>query len=291
MCVMMTRADNLALLKVLIAAGWADSRLSQSEINYIKLLMKRFDLKDVDWIELEPYLEDAPSETETEELFRDLLKRVATPGGRAEAVGHLEEMLRADALITAEEHDFLEQYAMILKNASTVELLVQKMKGLFAKKQDARPLDLDEFLRNKILFKLKRKIGPGQITPEMHRLCLLGGLMGIVARADSEIGEREMEEVRRQLHSRGKFEPEALDVLMTIIQEESVRGLDRARLMVEYTGNASFEQRVELLDLLFAVAVADGSLTHAELEELRAISTAMSLSHKQYIEAKLRAKQ
>jgi uncharacterized tellurite resistance protein B-like protein len=287
---MLTRADNLALLKVLIAAAWADSRLSQSEINYVKTLMKRFNLKDVDWMELEPYLEDAPSETETESLFRDLLTRIASPGGRTEAIRHLEEIMKADAQITAEEHDFLEQYSMILKHASTVELLVRKMKALFIKRQNRTSLDLDEFLRNKILFKLKRRVGTEQITSDMHRICLLGGLMGIVARADDDVGEREMEEIRRQLQFRGGFDPGALEVLMTIIEDEAVRGLDRARLIAEYTSNATFAERVELLDLLFAVAAADGSLTHAELEELRAISGAMHLSHKQYIDAKLRAR-
>jgi uncharacterized tellurite resistance protein B-like protein len=69
-----------------------------------------------------------------------------------------------------------------------------------------------------------------------------------------------------------------------------VRGLDRARLISEYTADAGFEDRVELLDLLFAVAAADGALTHPELEELRGISAAMNLSHRQYIDAKLRAK-
>jgi uncharacterized tellurite resistance protein B-like protein len=287
---MSTRSDALALLKVLIAAAWADSRLSQSEINYIKTLMKRFHLKEADWIELEPWLEDAPTEAETEEFFRELLARIASPGARAEVVAHLEEMMKADAKITAEEHDFLEQYAMILRNASTVELLVRRMRGLFARRQNFRPLDLDEFLRNKILFKLRRRIGDGQITPDMYRLCLLGGLMGVVARADNEVGGREMEEVRKQIEFRGKFDPEALDVLMTIIEEESVRGLDRARLIAEYTANAGFDERIELLDLLFAVAAADGGLKHAELEELRAISAAMHLSHKQYIDAKLRSK-
>jgi uncharacterized tellurite resistance protein B-like protein len=290
MSLMLTRADNLALLKVLIAAAWADSQLSQSEINYIKTLMKRFQLNDLDWIELEPLLEDAPGEAETEELFRDLLSRLAAPGARKEAIEHLEEMLKADSRITSEEHDFIEQYTTILSEASTVDLLFRKVRGLFARKPATKAHDLDEFLRNKILFKLRRRVGNGQITPEMHRLCLLGGLMGIVARADDEVGEREMEEVRKQIEFRGRFDPEALDILMTIIEEESVRGLDRARLIAEYTGNAGFDERVELLDLLFAVAAADGHLKHAELEELRAISAAMHLSHRQYIDAKLRAK-
>ena len=44
------------------------------------------------------------------------------------------------------------------------------------------------------------------------------------------------------------------------------------------------------MDLLFGVAAADGGLPHLELEELRAISSALRLSHKQYINAKLRSR-
>ena len=286
----MMRSDALALLKVLIAAAWADNRLSQSEINYLKALAQRFNLSDADWLELQPHLEDAPSQVEVDTLFRDLLSRIATPIGRNQVVRHIEEILNADDKLTAAEHDFLEQYTLVLKEASTVELLVGRMKGLFQKPPARAALDLDEFIRNKILFKLRRRLGTEEVTPEMYRLCLLGGLMGIVAQADGEFDLREMEEIRRQIQAKGGFEPEALDVLMSIIEEESVRGLDRARLINEYTAKIGFDARVELLDLLFTVAAADGALTHPELEELRGISAAMNLSHRQYIDAKLRVK-
>ncbi len=286
----MTRSDVIALLKVLIAAAWADGRLSQAELNYTKALAAKFRLSETDWLALEPHLEDPPGEKEIDEMFRDLLHRIGTPAGRDEAVRHIQEVMSADAQMTAEEHDFLDQYTMILKEASTVELLVRRMRGLFQKKPPAATHSLDEFIRNKILFKLKRRIGVEQITPEMHHLCLLGGLMGIVARADDDIDARELDEIRRQLQLRGLFDTDALSILMTIIEEESVRGLDRARMISEYTANATFDDRVELLDLLFTVAAANGSLTHAELEELRGISAAMSLSHRQYINAKLRVK-
>ena len=287
---MMLRSDALALLKVLLAAAWADSRITHSELNYIKSLARRFELRDEDWLELEPYLEDPPSDRETDALFRDLLRRIATPAGRHEVIRHLEEILNADAQMTSEEHDFLEQYTLILREASTVEMLVGRMKGFFKKGAPRNLMDLDEFVRNKILFKLRRRIGTQSITPRMHRLCLLGGLMGIVAQADGEIEQNELDEIKRQLQFRGNFQSEELEVLMAIIAEESSRGLDRARLIAEYTDNATFEQRVELLDLLFAVAAANGSLTHAELEELRGISSALNLSHRQYIDAKVRAR-
>lgn len=287
---MLTKFDVLALLKVLIAAAWADSRLSQAEINYIKSLAKRFDLSDADWLELEPHMEDPPSDNDIDGLFQDLLSRIATPAGRNEVIRHLEGIMKADEEISAAEHDFLEQYTLILKEVSTVELLVRRMKGLFQKRPPAALVDLDEFIRNKVFFKLRRRVGTDQVTPEMYRLCLLGGLMGIVACADGEIDAREVDEIRRQLQFRGNFEPDALDVLTAIIEEESVRGLDRARLISEYSSNADFNARIELLNLLFAVAAANGSLTHAELEELRGISSGLSLSHRQYIDAKLRAR-
>jgi uncharacterized tellurite resistance protein B-like protein len=287
---MLTKSDGLALLKVLLAAAWADSRVTQSELNYIKLLAKKFRLSDDDWLQLQPYVEDPPSGKEVNELFDDLLSRIATPFGRNQVVQHLENMMRADDQITAEEHDFLEHYTLVLKQASTGDLLFGRLKGLFSKRKLPDALDLDEFFHNKILFKLRRRIGTDRITPETRRLCLLGGLMGIVAQADGQIDPRELEEIRVQLRIRGNFDSESLEILMTIIEEESVRGLDRASLISEYAANATFEERVELLDLLFSVAAADQALTFAELEELRGISAALGLSHRQYIDSKLRTR-
>jgi uncharacterized tellurite resistance protein B-like protein len=286
----MLRSDSLALMKVLIAAAWADSRVTQSEVNYLKSLAQRFRLNDDDWLELEPYLEDRPSAGDVDALFKDLLTRIATPIGRNEVVRHLEQILKTDDKITAEEHDFLEEYVFTLKQASTVQLLVGRLKGMFQKAQRPSVTDLEDFVKNKIFYKLSRRIGMEQVTPEIYRVCLLGGLMGIVAQADGEIAPQEMVEIRRRLQDVGSFELETLDALMAIIQEESVRGLDRSRLVSEYTSSLGFDERVQLLDLLFAVAAADGGLTHAELEELRGISAAMHLSHAQYINSKLRTK-
>ena len=287
---MLTKADALALLKVLLAAAWADAKLTQSELNYIKLLAQKFRLSDEEWLQLQPFLEDPPSDDEVAELFDDLLSRLATPFARNQVIEHLENMMQADDQITAEEHDFLEHYTMVLKQASTRDLLLRKMKGMFSKRRSPAKVKLDEFFSNKILYKLRRRIGTDRITAETRRLCILGGLMGIVAQADGEIDPRELNEIRAQLRMRDNFDSESLEILMSIIEEESVRGLDRASLIAEYAAEAAFEDRIELLDLLFAVAAADQALTFAELEELRAISAALGLSHRQYIDAKLRTR-
>ena len=91
---MAAHSDALALLKVLIAAAWADSRLSQSELNYLKALAQKFNLNDADWLALEPHLEDPPSEDEVKAFFQDLLSRTATSSGRNEVIRHIERILQ-----------------------------------------------------------------------------------------------------------------------------------------------------------------------------------------------------
>ncbi len=288
----MVRTSNaLALLKVLATAAWADSTFSQSEMNYIKELARRFSLEDEEWFALQPYLEDPPTEDESEAVLRDLLTRIGSPSERKAVVNHIEGVIAADDRISPEETALLRRYEEILNEPSSLDLMVKRLKGLLNTQQPHSTMDLDEFLRNKILFKLRRKTGNVRITPEVHRLALLGGLMGVVAQADHDIDSRELEEIRRQLQARGDFDDVSMEILLAIIHEESVRGLDRHRLIAEYARDTTLDDRVELMDLLFGVAAADGGLTHLELEELRAISSALRLSHKQYIDAKLRSRE
>ena len=286
----MVRASNsVALLRVLIAAAWADSELSQTELNYIKELARRFDLEDTEWFALQPYLEDPPTGEETRAVLDDLLGRVGSAREREAIRRHIRTILEADDHVSDEERAFLERYEELFHSASSLDLLFGRIRNLLQNAPPPPTVDVDEFLRNKILFKLRRKVGDGQITPGMHRLALLGGLMGIVAHADGEIHERELEAIRQELERRGRFDDETLDVLVEIIREESVRGLDRYRLVTELSRDAPAGERKELLDLLFLVAAADGGLTHAELEELRSISSGLNLGHKQYIHAKVKA--
>jgi uncharacterized tellurite resistance protein B-like protein len=260
-------------------------------MNYLKELARRFHLADEEWFALQPFLEDPPNEADRNRLIEDLLGRIRTPAERDAILSCLDGIVESDRAVTREEAELLERYKAVLSGASSLELVLGSVRRLF---QAPPPpaLDLDEFLRNKILFKLRRRSdGNLQVTPEMHRNALLGGLMGIVAQADNDFDERELDEIARQIRAREFIDEPELELLLTIIQEESVRGLDRHRLIDEYARDSSLEDRVELMDLLFGVAAADGGLTHGELEELRAISSALHLSHRQYIDAKLRARQ
>jgi uncharacterized tellurite resistance protein B-like protein len=119
---MLTKGDSAALIKVLIAAAWADGELAQSEMNYIKALAQRFRFSDQDWDELQPYLDERPSEQEVKALFEDLLDRIGTDGERNRVIRHLERMISADNHITDEEREFLEHYTQLLRQVPASEL-------------------------------------------------------------------------------------------------------------------------------------------------------------------------
>ena len=162
----MVRTSNaLALLKVLATAAWADSTFSQSEMNYIKELARRFSLEDEEWFALQPYLEDPPTEDETEAVIKDLLSRIGSPSERKAVVNHIEGVIAADDRISPEETELLRRYEEILNEPSSLDLMVKRLKSLLQTQQPHSRVDLDEFLRNKILFKLRRKTGNVRITP------------------------------------------------------------------------------------------------------------------------------
>ena len=47
-------------------------------------------------------------------------------------------------------------------------------------------------------------------------------------------------------------------------------------------------ERVKFLDVLFAVAEGDGFVTYEETEEIRLISKMLKMTHRQFINAKLK---
>ena len=60
------------------------------------------------------------------------------------------------------------------------------------------------------------------------------------------------------------------------------------RLTREFSTSTMEEERVRFLDVLFAVADADGHVSHEEIEEIRRIAKSLNLTHKQFIGAKLK---
>jgi uncharacterized tellurite resistance protein B-like protein len=77
-------------------------------------------------------------------------------------------------------------------------------------------------------------------------------------------------------------------LIMTLAISETASLLDPYRLARQFADACGPRERAEFLDVLFAVAAADGEASYEEIEEIRAIAQSLKLSHRQFIDAKLK---
>jgi len=152
---------------------------------------------------------------------------------------------------------------------------------------------MDDFLKNKIYYDVRRRLEQENIPTEipeveLRRLSLAGGLMARVAYADNQVSEAESQIILGALQKYwGKSQVEAA-VIAECSAAEITKDIDYYRLTREFFDATTEDERVRFLDVLFAVAAGDGQASFAEIEEIRTISQGLLLTHKQFIDAKLK---
>ena len=115
------------------------------------------------------------------------------------------------------------------------------------------------------------------------------GTLGLLAggvRADGRPGDDD-----RRVHRDPPafdLEREAAGFVAEVAVSTVSKDLDYYRLSREFFQATSAEERVRFLDVLFAVAAADGILSHEEMEDIRQVAIELKLTHEQFIEAKLK---
>ena len=114
-------------------------------------------------------------------------------------------------------------------------------------------------------------------------------ILGRVAHADSRFSDIETEKMQEILHGLGHL-TEAQAVLVVEIAKSQVRlfGSTENFLVVRrFKDMATPEQRVELLDCIFAVSAADDSITVLEEGQAGQIAKELGLSHDDFVAARV----
>lgn len=112
----------------------------------------------------------------------------------------------------------------------------------------------------------------------------VAGLLVTVAYADRDHSAAEKAEITRQLERIPNLGPSGVLAIVEVL-ERHARPLSSlhvqrcTRLLREQTDEA---MRYELLDVLLAVAAADGTITHEEIVSLRTLTSALGLSQVHY---------
>jgi uncharacterized tellurite resistance protein B-like protein len=299
----------MALAKVIIAAAWADGHLASDEVNSLKSILAELGqtggsgetaMTVNEWAELEIYLHSPVDAEERARLVGDLATALQGPGDRALALAALDQMLRADRVITVEERAVSAEIRAALERTD-LGLLAQigrLLRGSLHRRAVGpnREQYLSEFLSNRIYYAVRQRLGRapeddlGLTADEAHTLALAGGLLARVARVDNTVTDAEFTRMAEALESGWGISRERAALVAEVALAESAADLDYFRLTKEFADSASEDDRARFLDALFAVAAADGTISSEESAEISRITASINLTHSHFVAAKRRAR-
>lgn len=147
---------------------------------------------------------------------------------------------------------------------------------------------LRRFFDKHIAAELER---PGAEHREHAYRLATGALLFEVSRADHHISRDEIDTITSLLQTRFGMADDETQVLVELAQresEEAVSLYDFTRLV---DARLSLEEKVRVVELLWEVAFADGSLDRYEEYTIRKLADLLHVSHRDFIAAKLRVEQ
>ena len=115
-------------------------------------------------------------------------------------------------------------------------------------------------------------------------------ILGRVANADLTISVEESSAMEALVREHGAL-PEDQALLVVEIAKSQNRlfgGTENFLVTREFGEIAGSEEKLGLLDCLFAISAADGAISVAEEEQVRRVANELGLTHAQYVETRAR---
>lgn len=129
------------------------------------------------------------------------------------------------------------------------------------------------------------------LNPQRARfLACFAYLLGRVARADHDVSESERTTMAGLVASRGGLTPEQVSLAVQIATAHGLKfgGTEDFLVAREFAALASREEKIALLDCLFAVSASDTSIATVEDNEVRRIASEINVGHDDFIAARAR---
>jgi uncharacterized tellurite resistance protein B-like protein len=213
----------------------------------------------------------------------------------------VDDLVSADGEISPQEQTSVEEIKSAIRDANVGVLggmgnfLGSSLNRRSKATENApnRELYLDDYVKNKVYYSLSRRLELEETDidipeKELRRLSLAGGLMARVAYVDQEIQEGEFDSMVNAIQSNWNLSNLEAALVAETAASTITKGLDYYRLSRRFFESTTEDERVHFLDALFAVADGDGRVSYEEIEEIRTIATVLKLTHKQFIDAKLK---
>jgi tellurite resistance protein len=217
------------------------------------------------------------------------------------ALDALQRMAEADGVVSDSEKDMV---ADISEAIGSVEMgflggLQRVVGGAMQRRSEAvagapnREAYFDDFIKNKVYYTVSQRLRDDgrelNISDEdLRKLSLVGGLMAKIAQLDREVTEAEFEGMIHIIQTNWNLGLEEATFVTEVAVSSVDVTYDTFRMMREIATGASIEERQRVLLTLFAVANSDGDMSFDEIEEIRVIARGLDLSHRDFIDAKLK---
>ena len=296
--VMADRKLAVDLAKLLIAAAWVDGELGPDEINSLKdLIFTLGEFNSDQWSRLQIYMDSAVSDKERQALLDNVLAEIKTQNDKDFVLKSLRELFCADGIIDDREMTVLDEFTQAVTGVKTdvfsrlskmLTPAIDRRKSTY-KSGSQREGRIDDFIKNTIYYQLESEgKAPADLgADKVRQLCLAAGLLAKVAHVDEDISAAEQDVIKGVLsRSWGLSDAEARAVT-DICCHRILKGLDYFRLTRGFFECTTIDLRRSFLVCLFKVANASDKVSNDEIEEIRKISGALKLSHKDFIAAKL----
>jgi len=125
-----------------------------------------------------------------------------------------------------------------------------------------------------------------RMEPERARyIAAFAYLLGRVARADLNISGEETRVMERIVSEKGRIPEEQAIIVVQIAKSQNILFGATENYLVsrEFNGMATQEQKMALIDCLFAVGAADQSISTVEDNEISQIADELRIEHKDFI--------
>jgi uncharacterized tellurite resistance protein B-like protein len=113
-------------------------------------------------------------------------------------------------------------------------------------------------------------------------------MMARIAHIDREVTEGEIGAMEKALQDSWNCTKEQAALVSEVAVSAVAEDMDFYRMAREFFACTDEEERVQFLDVLFAVADGDGLVSTPETEGIRRIALNLKLTHRQFIDAKLK---
>jgi uncharacterized tellurite resistance protein B-like protein len=295
----MALPTQIEFLKVLACMAWADEKLTRAEISLIGRLMHDFRLSAEERLQVQMYLDEKVDSEEAKRIIRRFLDRVRRGAQRKELVATVEKLLDSDERRAPEETEWLQQLNDAVAESSGSFLLdglrsVLRIGATGADRSDLRREgQLHDFIHNRVLFKLRHRVGAKILEQEtkpdiLKELSLCAAFLACVGYIDEEFLPQEKQFIEKLLRDVWGLSPSLAEAVCGVAMEAVTQGLDLFRLIQETKATLSISKRKTLLEALFALALAEGKMTGKEIEEIRKIAYGLEFTHREFINAKLK---